>query len=913
MSHTPEQPTSVLDRNQEIGVWSSVWDSRDHHIGSFLDRGELGVETYDADYVFIDVFADKEQATKVIDDCWDRKLHQSNGGDPCAVVGEKPDLQPEPAAGSFSRNAGQGGAIVPKFQHTTALEFFKAVRPSACILGYKLGRKITSVEQFQALATDADDKQEHLFFHVATVKPTWTSGTTATKDQILECNFLWGDCDADKYVGNDPTEAAKHYSDEGFRISRVIDEGLNRLGITAFAKWRSGAGWQFLIKLDQAISPDEAETLVGKLHIALGFDPIVRNCNRILRVAGSVNWKNGKDGRIPSECLPVYLRDTVSNIDDVRNVLTNVATSTVKANGAATESKSDKIDWNKVKQPGWLKSVDDLPDDASDKLRRIIGHTGTLKDLNYDLIEGGFLHKPYGSWSEVTLAITTLLKFYAKYTSEEIAEALLADLPCNQHITRQKDKERAIERAITRSHSPEAPATDGVRFRDYNRYGPMASLANAVIAIRALGIDACHDLFHHRINVSYKGEAKTIHEGLLTDDTISAVRSLVNNTYRIDCGDPFTLAAIKEVARDNAFDPMLDMLDDFQSKWDGTKRLDTWVIDYLGCEDTPLHRAFGRIVLIAACRRARVPGCKFDNITNLEGPEGKNKSTAIRVLAGDDNFSDQSIIGANDKEVQEQLDGIWMHENADLAGMRKADVDRVNAFASRQIDRARPAYGRVREDRPRRSIEWGTINDDVYLLRQSGNRRWWPLKTTTIAIKALSRDRGQLLGEAATYEAAGESIMLDESLWDAARDAQEQRRVADPWEDVLEDKLLYETAPGGIFHKSDDGYERVASADVLKWVLEIPRAQQTSAHGQRLALAMKRIGWDRPPTGRVTINGVPVRGYVRRSPPMTKTEKAEAKRKAKIKAQRKRKDITDTKLDPEVVGLFGRKVSDLMD
>jgi predicted P-loop ATPase len=403
------------------------------------------------------------------------------------------------------------------------------------------------------------------------------------------------------------------------------------------------------------------------------------------------------------------------------------------------------------------------------------------------------------------------------------------------------------------------PAT-GVTFRDCYKGGfPKPSLANAVIAIRALGIDACHDLFHHRVDVVYKGEAKTIHEGLLTDDTISAVRSLINNTYQVDCGDNLTLAAIKEVARDNAFDPVLDMLDDFQSKWDGAKRLDTWVIDYLGCEDTPLHRAFGRIVLVAACRRARVPGCKFDNITNLEGPEGKNKSTAIRVLAGDDNFSDQSIIGASDKEVQEQLDGIWMHENADLAGMRKADVDKVNAFASRQVDRARPAYGRVREDRPRRSIEWGTINLDEYLLRQTGNRRWWPLKTGKIDLEALIRDRAQLLGEAATYEAAGESIILDEQLWDAAKDAQEQRRVVDPWEDILADM------PDDVIHTAGDGYERVASAEVLESVLGIPRAQQISAHGQRLSLAMKRAGWERNDSGLVMIDGRNTRGYVRQS------------------------------------------------
>jgi len=132
-------------------------------------------------------------------------------------------------------------------------------------------------------------------------------------------------------------------------------------------------------------------------------------------------------------------------------------------------------------------------------------------------------------------------------------------------------------------------------------------------------------------------------------------------------------------------------LNDSQGKWDGVKRLDTWVIDYLGCEDTPLNRAIGRSVLVAACRRARVPGCKFDFITVLEGPEGIDKSTAIRILAGDDNFNDQSILGASDKEVQEQLEGTWMHENADLAGMRRAEVEQVKAFASRQIDRARPA------------------------------------------------------------------------------------------------------------------------------------------------------------------------------------------------------------------------------
>jgi predicted P-loop ATPase len=93
---------------------------------------------------------------------------------------------------------------------------------------------------------------------------------------------------------------------------------------------------------------------------------------------------------------------------------------------------------------------------------------------------------------------------------------------------------------------------------------------------------------------------------------------------------------------------VLDYLDECQGKWDGKKRIDTWVIDYLGCEDTPLNRAIGRLMLIASVQRARLPGCKFDQICVLEGEEGRDKSTAIRVLAGDETFSDQSVLNVSD-------------------------------------------------------------------------------------------------------------------------------------------------------------------------------------------------------------------------------------------------------------------------
>ena len=608
---------------------------------------------------------------------------------------------------------------------------------------------------------------------------------------------------------------------------------------------------------------------MSKLHIALGFDPVVRNCNRILRVPGSVNWKNGKDGRVPSPSNALTITGAISKLEDVRKALADIVepAKTPKVNYKAVI----QIDWAKVKSPGWLKSAADLPADAPRKLKIILDHTGTLAALTDDLMAAELLNKPYRSWSEVTFALAAAFKQWGKYGVEEIAEALMADLLCNRHITNNPDPHRAVERAINRSHERVLglPGHPAINFRDFTEKGKArASLANAVIAIKALGIEIRLDLFHHRIIVEHSGTISTVQEGILTDDTNDAIRSLINNTYRLDCKE-YVLPAVKEIARDHAFDPVLDYLAECQGKWDGKKRIDTWVIHYLGCEDTPLNRAIGRLMLLGSVRRVHEPGCKFDPICVLEGPEGVNKSTVIRVLASDENFSDQSVLNVSDREAQEQLEGVWLHESADLTGLKKAEVERVKAFASRQVDRARPAYSRVREDRKRRNTQWATTNDDAYLASQTGNRRFWPLPVGSIDIEALRRDRDQLWGEAATLDAKGASIVLDPALWPAAAEEQEKRRVHDTWEDVIENmppavdvRDVYSTNEVQIIYQSD-GKELVRSADLLEHVLGVQTGHQHSDHGRRLARVMKRCGWQ---AGRFYILGKQERGYCRDAP-----------------------------------------------
>jgi predicted P-loop ATPase len=145
-------------------------------------------------------------------------------------------------------------------------------------------------------------------------------------------------------------------------------------------------------------------------------------------------------------------------------------------------------------------------------------------------------------------------------------------------------------------------------------------------------------------------------------------------------------------------------------------------------------------------------------------------------------------------------------------------------------------------------------------LSQSGNRRFWPLATGDIDIEGLKRDRLQLLGEAAHYEAKGESLLL--GLWDEVTVAQDARRAVDPWEEALRDIPTRVDFVGKICHRVDDRIN-VATADLLGSVLGIDKKDQTTLHSMRLANVMKNLGWNRHDHGKVTVNGKQVRGYWR--------------------------------------------------
>lgn len=224
-------------------------------------------------------------------------------------------------------------------------------------------------------------------------------------------------------------------------------------------------------------------------------------------------------------------------------------------------------------------------------------------------------------------------------------------------------------------------------------------------------------------------------------------------------------------------------------KWDGVARADTIFIDYLGAEDTEYTRTVTRKALIGAVARIMQPGCKHDHILVLVGPQGCRKSTTLAKL-GKSWFSD-SFYTVQGKEAYEQIQGFWLIEMGEMAATRKAELESIKQFVSKQSDSYRAAYAKRTQEHPRQCAFFGTTNDDEFLRDATGGRRFWPVTVT---------DKGRETGDYFTAEivdqvwaeivmrySAGENWYLDNAKIEAvARQIQDAHTEMNGKQGLLE-------------------------------------------------------------------------------------------------------------------------------
>lgn len=252
--------------------------------------------------------------------------------------------------------------------------------------------------------------------------------------------------------------------------------------------------------------------------------------------------------------------------------------------------------------------------------------------------------------------------------------------------------------------------------------------------------------------------------------------------------------AITKVADDRSYHPIRDYLDNLPD-WDGEKRIENLLVKYFGAEDTEYTRQITRKTLAAAVARIYKPGIKFDSMLVLNGKTDLGKSTFFARLAGEWfsdslNFTDMG----KGKDAAEKIQGVWIVEIPELAGLSKMDVNNIKGFLSRRDDQYRPSYGRSVESHPRQSIIVGSTNAENagFLRDTTGNRRFWVVRVKGGLHKGWDlpeRDVPQIWAEAKHYWENGEKLYLEGNAAEQAKTEQTAALETDEREGLVREYL----------------------------------------------------------------------------------------------------------------------------
>ena len=709
---------------------------------------------------------------------------------------------------------------IPPGDNGAAIAFLEEWRPGGpwVLTAIKPDRSAIKTDTFRT--ADLDDLGEwldkyngkrNLYFHVNSTLRDLTK--KAKKTDIASVHWL--------HVDIDP-RVGESLDDERERVLALLKDKLPKGVPAPTVIIFSGGGYQGFWKLAEPIVIDgdlakaeEAECYTRKLELLFGADNC-HNVDRIMRLPGTVNLPDArklKKGRVPTLAkLVSFEEDRVYPLGEF-----------TKAKPVASASTPDEEE-GKIEIAGRF-DAETLEARGVDTFARVV------------IAQGGDPEKPNrwrGSRSHAVYFVCCAMVRAGLTDAEIMAVITDPDWPISESVLEQPENRRSRQAKRARQAVEQ-------EFQTGKNGQPYTSQRNIRLAIDKLGVTLGYDEFSHRMTI----HGLDHHGPTLQDGALTTIRLTIQECFKFLPEKDFFRDVVLVTAQRNRSNIVCDYLDGL--RWDGKPRLDGWLATYGGATSTPYTIAVGSLVWIAACRRARSPGCKFDEMLVLVSNQGLNKSSAIAAMVPDPTlFTDNLPLSANSKEVIEQLKGIWIAEFAELHGMSVKRVEHVKAFQSRSVDRARAAYGRIAEEVPRSCVFIGTTNDLNFLKDLTGNRRFWPVEVETFDLVKLRADRDQLWAEASHREQAGASIRLDPSLYDAARVAQDRSQVENPFTPVLDACL------GNVQGKLHNA---------AAWeIVGVPPERRSQEHCNRLGKAMKALGWTRTT---LKFSGRAAKGYVR--------------------------------------------------
>lgn len=380
-----------------------------------------------------------------------------------------------------------------------------------------------------------------------------------------------------------------------------------------------------------------------------------------------------------------------------------------------------------------------------------------------------------------------------------------------------------------------------------------ATVTNTVLAVARpdiAGLQVAYDEFRDEITVAQPGTE--LQWRPMTDADAVAIRMALERVGFKAAPKELTRDACVKVAADHKYDSAVLWLESLG--WDGRKRCETFLIDYMGCEDSPYTRAVGLYMWSALAGRVMKPGVKADMVPIYEGDQGLRKSSAIEALAPAPEFFVEIDFDKKEEETVRQLRGVLVGEIAELSGLHTRQIEWIKKFVVRKVEKWVPKYKEFATTFARRLLFIGTTNRTDILADDTGHRRWLPLHITKADVEGIVAAREQLWAEAAVLFAQRGVIWHEAER--LAVDEHDNYTMEDAWEPTIA-RWLESTDDfdeGGVCN----GQRAFTTADVMAGALRLGAKEQDRLAQKRVGAILRTFGYVQKTT---RIDGVPTRAW----------------------------------------------------
>lgn len=235
--------------------------------------------------------------------------------------------------------------------------------------------------------------------------------------------------------------------------------------------------------------------------------------------------------------------------------------------------------------------------------------------------------------------------------------------------------------------------------------------------------------------------------------------------------------------------------------WDGEERIEHFFHNFFKVPYNPFTRTAFKHWLVGAVSRIYRAGAPMDLLLVIKGEQGIGKSLFFKRLATldfkrptDHLYSDTKIDFNNAKDSYEQLEGIWIFEWKELAGMNMSEQESIKAFVDKTEDKFRRSYGRRNVEIKRRVAFGGTTNALTPLRDRTGNRRFLVLESPLARNECYIKDE-TLFTQEYKNQLIAEAIHLYKNNYDIFHWTDEELEY---WERSNEDNLAENDLLGAI-------------------------------------------------------------------------------------------------------------------